>query len=1832
MGTIALRGNKSLGGGSDTQTNTPDTLKSDDSVEIVLALSEGPCVGFANGARSFFVGGTPLVDTDNKPNIGNFDLRLYTGDSPATPIVPKLGGFGASTNVGVELETHIPVTRSGTYSNIDFLELRIVYNRLLATNKNGTFAASGAFIVEIKPHSSSVWQSAYTTTSPPPYQQLGTDVFQWMAYAANNQKNNSVNPAFRKIYLQSVMPGVPEIPQAVWLNSSENYRPYGWNLVTWAAYGGATHNVTPGYSYWEWNDGGIVRRVYHGFVDGAAPAPLTQYDFWVAPTGTMGRSTEVAYTWNGSAWVDYMDWAQPPITTPGIVEIYGKTSVPYVKELRFAVPRISEPFDVRVTKLSLPNTTEYFCDILFESFQELTANPVVYDDLMLAHLTIKASNQFSSVPEFLSECKGRIIRVPNNYNPDARTYTGIWDGTFKFAYSNNLAWCAYDLVTNARYGVASYRQVIADKFAFYAFGQHCDAHGFTYNDWITEPRNLNEMIDYVCGIGGGKYIDRGDGYATVIFDYKDQPAEHLFTPENVGEGIFTYAFTDITSRKNDITVSFKNELYGWIEDRRRIYDQTHIDTYGRNPEEFVAVGCTDETEAVKRARLRLATSLTEKTIVTFKTNRQGLYVNLYGIILVADPDSGFGLSGRINSVVNSTTLALRDPLYFEAGFTYKVKFSVPDGGKFRIIEHNLITSTGSTKQLKLATPLAYTLPEYCTFSIESSSGIGAPKAWRVTDIEEVDGDPDNVSISALEVNRNKWDYVDGIYDPIEPIGTGNVNTQLLPPTDVRITPRTTDGKHYIDITWTPSGSPLTRQTRLYQQINGGDLDLLTETRQNQYTIVAPVPAKYQFALVTVGLDGNESPPVRFEHIVAGDESVRLVTAPTNLRIQNSLSAGVFTGRDPVFLWDASVNDPYVVRYRIQVQDPADSSVKRQEFVTDTTWTYSYGLNEIDWGTPKRNFNVEVRAVDAAGFVSPRNLLLCSNPLPVAPLAADVSVTQGMFMAYVSAQRPASSDIAGMAVYASTTNGFTPSPTTLIYKGPDITVRREIAEGQTLYFRVAFYDTFDGTLSPFSDQKSVVGSGLVPNSVSYTKLSTDLQTEISTIAPTAVRVAALEEETYGTWNVRIQTQVTTNAGPKNIISGFGLAQATHDGVVESDFIVQADRFSIIPSYNSTNPVKLSPVFVASTVAGNMSVGINGDLFLDGSISANALKINSQMANLVVNGDFEADLLNWSAQFPARTTISVDSASGSKAVRLDRTAATTGINGMRIDYTQLIPVAAGVPLEVSAMVKGDTASIGGCYLAVLWYDGSLTLLNESQPVSNQPFTTTYALKSGQTTPPASAKFAKVRVYHWEQSTTRYMYADNVALRGTAQGTSIQGGAISAYHLSVTSLSSITGNVGILTAGIIQGADPNALYMDLNASYLRARNGDFQGTLRATKMVAGSRLELGAGANIESGVLPFDTGTYRRGGEFYFSSGSSLNPNFTLKRDRLVSDALGERMHTPIMPWNHALQYPAVLDGGAGIPSLFIMPDGGFAQTGGISAWPSGAGNMGEVHQIYWDPGLRWNRQGNFWALGRPFYIQVPAGVTAMEAWLWGGGGGTCWSGNDAGAGGHVRGYFSVTEGQRFHLTVGFGGSAGDCRESDFTPSPLRFDVLKTLEGWAEAGRGEPGNLYHATGGGRTCLGRIIDDAGNFEEILVAGGGGAGHAGQNGTPGGPYSPGWTGGMPNSVGQNTFGQGAGAGGGGGGSSVYGGGGTNGKGGSNYVHPSCWNTSSQSGSGPNPPETASGYYNHHCNGRMGFDNVNRKKQPGYGFAGGRRPNGPTVLGEDALNAGAPGFAWIGFW
>lgn len=570
------------------------------------------------------------------------------------------------------------------------------------------------------------------------------------------------------------------------------------------------------------------------------------------------------------------------------VTLTGKTSGGYVKEFRLPVPRINNDWEIQVTKLDSDSSTELLIDYSWESYQAVTTEVRAYEDLALVLGLARATDQLSSIPTFSMVLGGRVIKVPSNFDPLTRHYSGVWDGNFVLKHTDSLVWCIYDAVMNERYGARRYNpDLILDRYSCYEAALWCDTlvprgdtgtfqPRYTYNDIVQEPRSGLELIAYMMGIFGATLVPEGVNTVRMVFD-RPGAIEQVFAAESVTPEGFLYQYSDVSVRPNDLTVTFINPELQWATDVRRVFDQTLIDRNGRITEPFTAVGCIDVYEAQRRAFSRMARANTEVMSVTFKTARQGVMLQLFSLIGIVDPDMNWGVSGRVKSVVGST-VNLRDSLFLPVNTDLQMSVQTPTG----VVQLTVRTSVANTKTLTItAGTYPVSAPTRAQFVL-SSSGIGLVKPFRVLSIEQDTNNPDLFTITAQEFNVNRFDDADQFAGLGVQNFQGSLTQAITPPTVVSVNSgsghqlMSQDGsvvsRLEVEVSYPPS---LSNRVRLYWRRQDEDVFQELEGRGVRHYIPnVALGTTYEVFARTVGVNGAQSEP---SNLVT--HTVALRTAP-----------------------------------------------------------------------------------------------------------------------------------------------------------------------------------------------------------------------------------------------------------------------------------------------------------------------------------------------------------------------------------------------------------------------------------------------------------------------------------------------------------------------------------------------------------------------------------------------------------------------------------------------------------------------------------------------------------------------------------------------------------------------------------------------------------------------------------------------------------------------------------------------------------------------------------------------------------------------------------------
>ncbi len=763
--------------------------------------------------------------------------------------------------------------------------------------------------------------------------------------------------------------------------------------------------------------------------------------------------------------------------------INGKTSSNYARS--YVIPLSGAgPFDIQVTRITPDSGSSLTVnDLYWQDYTSIISTHLEYRHTAMAYTAIDAQ-QFSSIPQRAFDMQGLIIQVPSNYNPTTRVYTGTWDGTFQLAWSDNPAWCFYDLLTNSRYGLGDMIPATSlNKWQLYVIGQYCDqmvSDGFGG----TEPRfTCNLLIqgeaEAYTVVQNMASIFRGMAYwsAGSIAVTQDAPATPVqsFTPANVIGGVFNYQGTSLKARHTVALVTWNDPAQQYKQVVEYVQDDALVAKYGVVKAQVTAMGCTSRGQAHRWGQWLLYTENLETEAISFKASLDGTFLTPGAIIQTSDPNrAGARMGGRVLGISpDGLTLTLDSAAPSGSGFTVQVAF--PDG----TMGSSAVSSVSGNK-IVLPAALAQTPVSGAIFILSETTLV--PEQWRVVTISE--SAPNEVQIGATTYNSTKYPFIeDGL-----PLAVPQISTiQTAPATPINLA--FSISRYFTDagpsairgtLSWTASASSY---IVTMQKVGGGILSTNASQTSIDFDNI-DLGHIYTFGVTAVSAVGVQSQPATLVVTpVATDIAVQpSLPNVTGLELVNGGTSGIFTGQDAKFDWRAnSVSNSYNIGsepygassgaldgtfkdYKVVIEDTS-GNILRTEFVTDASYIYTYEKNFEDGnGVPNRAFQILVWERGTLNqFSAIPAILSVSNPAPPTPLGAYAN--GGPTFVSLGAIAPDLSDLAGMMIWMSTTSGFTPSTSNQIYAGKANTfVATSLTQNQTYYFRLAFFDTFTNVVA------------------------------------------------------------------------------------------------------------------------------------------------------------------------------------------------------------------------------------------------------------------------------------------------------------------------------------------------------------------------------------------------------------------------------------------------------------------------------------------------------------------------------------------------------------------------------------------------------------------------------------------------------------------------------------------------------------------------------------------------------------------------------------------------
>lgn len=782
------------------------------------------------------------------------------------------------------------------------------------------------------------------------------------------------------------------------------------------------------------------------------------------------RANSVSYRvqarYSGGPWVNAL----------GDQTITGKTTSGYFRSHEIALPinpsGASAPWQVQVIRLS-PDTDDFNnsqakftnqSDLVFYSITSIVDARFSYPHSAMVGLTAQAASFGSSVPGRTYLVDGVLMPIPSNYDPVARTYSGVWDGTFKEGFSNNPAWALNLILRNDRFGLGEFIDTAAiDKWSLYEIGRYCDVPvsdgkggqepRYVFNGAISTQQEAFELLQLIAQVFRGT-VYWSSGTVTAAQDRPSDPVL-LVTEANAIEGengeVFAYASSGRRARHTVALVAWNDPDNLYKQTIEVVEDPDGVARYGYNPTRIDLLGCTSRGQAHRTGLWTLFTELHQTQVLTYRAGLDHAVIRPGDIIAVQDPQiANLDLSGRLKAGSTASVLVLDRAVTLASGATYTISVVMPDGN---VQEREISTGAGTVSSVTLRSALLQVPDAAAVWLI---AGPVEPQLFRVVSIREEE--PHIYAVAALQHEPGKYATIDdgAAFEPSPITEFPNI---VLPPTNlsVRESQYTELGqpKQAMTLSWLP-GQAFNSIAYYVTVIRPSGATVTTRTASQSIDFLEAEVGAWTFVVTAIGLNGKSSLPAQTTYTLSGWAG-QAATTVGGLSVKGGGST--FSGRSCTVVWSnliAATVPPYPVRNVAYVFDASTQALVHREVLPAgvTEWTYDYFLN-VNEGGPRRQFRVGITAYSAAGDEGPPAYLTVSNPPPAA-ITPVLDATSEMLIVNLPAVTDL--DFAGYLVWVSETPGINPLTATPYESATSPFTLKGIPD-KTYYVRAAAFDAF-----------------------------------------------------------------------------------------------------------------------------------------------------------------------------------------------------------------------------------------------------------------------------------------------------------------------------------------------------------------------------------------------------------------------------------------------------------------------------------------------------------------------------------------------------------------------------------------------------------------------------------------------------------------------------------------------------------------------------------------------------------------------------------------------------
>jgi predicted phage tail protein len=835
-------------------------------------------------------------------------------------------------------------------------------------------------------------------------------------------------------------------------------------------------------------------------------------------------------------------WARYGTDSKGIPAGYtgtlvkGKTTHGYTFERTIPRPTAASsstgPWQVRVIRTREDSNSSKKQNIFtWNAVTQIYEKGLSYDDTALVGIILRDATQFGNrIPEVMFKVKGKRLRLPINYNPTTRVYTGNWDGTLYGSYkqySNNPAWVLFDVLTDTRAGLGIPDADI-DKYSIYNLGKYADEllltgysapvvcldNGelleearpqyiprFTLDYSFQTREGVKDFLSQILSLCNANLITNEFGQLAVIFQQRGQVVKRIVNNSNVVDGVFTYQSSNIEQRTNLVNVTYNRGLNFGRTDTVTVSDDGLIDRYGLRPTDIVLPGCYYEEQAIRKARWALYTNCYFTDFITFSVFLDGMTYKIGDLIRVCDiynrTDQQAGIIVDSSTVQGTTVLTLDRPIVVTEG-TYT--FFSNDSNNADITKTIIAPFNSDTIILSEIR----SVPVGTVFAVSS---VATAKLYRVTSITK--SEDQQYSITALEFDEAIFDYIDsginlepkvGDYAGIGTYGTIPV-TQIFVKENFGTNGTYATGRLQVSWTWDlEKTQKYTAKYKLTWAVDDGTPTIIETITSDTYDIINPVPGIYSISVWAVNPFSNfYSKVTTLSYAFRTEAADSTLLHPINVRIAGTEvvspqpNALEFTTPELTLAFDynpANQNvDDALYDYLVEIwdsaglnkiesysinptigeltTDPTDSTLRYKPLNGNFALPFNRNVN-IFAGTAARTFKVKIYSRDTLGDLSLPIVVTVSNPVPV---FTSFTITPDFGKVRLDIEASEEIDVKEYFIYRGPTAAFVPHEDNLFYKGPSNSISLTTPNTSEYFYKCAISDSFGNIELNYSSAKA-----------------------------------------------------------------------------------------------------------------------------------------------------------------------------------------------------------------------------------------------------------------------------------------------------------------------------------------------------------------------------------------------------------------------------------------------------------------------------------------------------------------------------------------------------------------------------------------------------------------------------------------------------------------------------------------------------------------------------------------------------------------------------------------